>query len=429
MRLNREQIEPTKVKLSIVAEQAELDKVKEHVLRDLSKNVKVPGFRSGKAPAHLIEKQIEPSVLQSEFLDHAINDLYGAAVEQSGLRPVAPPKVSVTKFVPFTTLEFDVEVEAVGEIKLADYKKIKLAQKPVEVTAAEVNKVIDNLRERAATKQTVERAVKNRDEVIIDFKGIDAKTKKPIEGTDGKEYPLVIGSGNFIPGFEEELIGLKPGATKSFDITFPKDYGVADLQNRIVNFTVTVLKVQELAGPKADDAFATTVGPFTKLTELKADVKKQLIAEKQQEADRAYDNELLEKIATKSTVSIPASLVEEEISRLEEEEKRNLVYRGQTWQEHLEADGVSAEEHREKQRPSAELRVKGGLILGEISQAEQITVTPEELEMRIQLLKGQYSTDAKMIEELDKQENRRDILSRLLTEKTLDTLRKYAQSN
>ena len=150
-----------------------------------------------------------------------------------------------------------------------------------------------------------------------------------------------------------------------------------------------------------------------------------MTAEKQQEADRAFDNELLEKIAAKTTVAIPKALIEQEIDRMEEEEKRNVVYRGQTWQEHLDAEGLTAEAHREKQREGAELRVKAGLVLGEIADKEKITVTPEELEIRIQLLKGQYP-DPAMQAELDKPENRRDINSRLLTEKTLDKLRAYA---
>lgn len=425
MQINREQIEPTKVKLTIVAEQSELDKVKQHVIRDLSKNVKVPGFRQGKAPANLIEKQIDTTTLQSEFLEHAVNDLYGDAIDQTGVRPVSAPQIAIIKFVPFTTLEFSAEIEAIGEIKLADYTKIKLASKPVEVAAADVNNVIDNLRQRAATKNEVERAAKNGDEVIIDFNGTDAKTKQPIEGTEGTAYPLTLGSNSFIPGFEDEVVGLKPNASKDFDIVFPKDYNVADLQSRKVTFSIKVLKVQELIQPKADDAFAATVGPFKTMAELKADIKKQLKVEKQQEANRTYDNELLEKIAEKSQVAIPPSLIDEEIARLEGEEKRNIVYRGQTWQEHLDEEGLTAEQHREKQRGGAELRVKGGLILGEISQAEQISVTPEELEMRLQLLKGQYP-DPAMQAELDKPENRRDVLSRLLTEKTLDKLRSYA---
>jgi trigger factor len=425
MQINREQIEPTKVKLTIVAEESELDTVKQHVIRDLSKNVKIPGFRPGKAPANLIEKQIDPSAMQAEFVDHAVNDLYGEAISQSGLRPVAQPEIAVTKFVPYSTLEFTVEVEAIGDVKLADYKNIKLAPKSVEVTTAEVTKVINDLRERAAAKTEVDRAAKTGDEVVFDFTGVDAKSKDPIDGTDAKDYPLVIGSGNFIPGFEDELIGLKPKDKKDFDITFPKDYGVADLQNRKVTFSVNVRKVQELVEPKADDEFAQTVGPFSTLAELKTDIKKQVTVEKQQEANRAYDNELLEKIANQSTVNLPKSLIEDEIDRMEEEEKRNIVYRGQTWQEHLDAEKLTAEEHREKQRTGATLRVKGGLILGEISQAEGISVTPDEVDLRLKLLKGQY-TDVVMQAELDKPESRRDITSRILTEKTLDKLRSYA---
>jgi trigger factor len=425
MKVQREQVEPTKVKLTISADQAAIDTVKKAVLAQLSQDVKVPGFRPGKAPAAMVEKQLDPTRLQSEFLDQAINQWYVQAVEQQKLRPVALPIISLTKFVPYSTVEFTAEVEVVGDIKLANYKTIKLPQSKPEVTAADVTTVLDNLRERAASKETVQRAAKLKDQVTIDFKGTDTKTKAPIDGADGEEYPIVLGSGSFIPGFEDQLVGLKTGGKKAFDLTFPKDYSAAALQNRKVTFAVTVTKVEQMNPAKLDDAFAASIGPFKTLAELKTDIKKQLKAEKQQEADRAYDNDLLQKIAEKSTVAIPKALVDEEIARIEEEEKRNTVYRGQTWQEHLDAEKLTAEEHKEKQRPTAELRVKAGLVLGQIAEAEKITVSPEDLEVRIQLLKGQY-TDTAMQAELDKPENRRDILSRLLTEKTLETLRSYA---
>ncbi len=425
MQIQKEQLTPTKIKLSIVANKVLLDAVKQEVIERLSQTAKVPGFRPGKAPATLVEKQLDPAALQSEFVDQAINKLYVSAVEQEKLRPVASPQVSLTKFVPYTTLEFTAEVEAIGDIKLADYKKIKLAPRKVEVTTKDVTAVLDNLRIRAAVKKEVSRAAKTGDEVVIDFRGTDSKTGEPISGADGKDYPLLLGSNSFIPGFEDEIVGVKGGGKKTFTLTFPKDYSSKDLQNRKVSFAVTASKVQEVTQAKLDDTFAATIGPFKTLSELKADIKKQLKAEKQQEANRAYDNELLEKIASKSTVAIPKSLVDEEIDRIEEEEKRNVVYRGQTWQEHLDAEGLDAEAHREKQRESAELRVKAGLLLGEISHLEHISVTPEEVEIRIQLLKGQY-TDAAMQAELDKPENQRDIHSRLMTEKTLDKLRTYA---
>ncbi len=425
MQVNREYVTPTKLKLTAVASQAELDIAKQHTLRKLSQNVKVPGFRAGKAPQQLIEKQIDPAQFQTEFLEHAINDLYVAAAQQLKLRPVSQPQISITKFVPFTTLEFSAEVETVGEIKLADYTKIKLAKKQVTVTAADVDRVLTDLQTRGAAKSEVTRAAKADDEVIIDFAGVDAKTKGPISGADGKDYPLLLGSNSFIPGFEDNVVGLKPGEQKDFTLTFPKDYNVTALQNRQVTFSVTAKNVQELKPPKLDDAFAATVGPFKTLAELKADIKKQLEAEQANQAQRAFENELLEKIASKSTVAIPESLIEEEIDRLEDEEKRNIAYRGQTWQEHLDEEGITAEQHRDKQRPAAELRVKVGLVLTEIADKEQIDITPEELEIRLQLLKGQYQ-DAAMQAELDKPENRRDIASRMVSEKTIAKLTAYA---
>lgn len=425
MQVNNDQVSDTKRKLTIATEQTDLNDIKQAVLKRLRSEVKVPGFRPGKAPLNLVEKNVSSSILQTEFLDHAVNELYSNAIQQTDIRPVAQPEITITKFVPFSTLEFTAQVEAIGKVTLEDYKKIKLPLKQTPITTKNVDQVLDNLRNRAAAKEAVKRAAKKGDEVIIDFSGIDTKTKETISGADGKDYPLQIGSDTFIPGFEENIVGLKADDKKTFDIVFPKDYSVKSLQKRKVTFSVTVKKVQAVKEPALDDAFAKTVGPFETLKDLKADIKKQLETERQREDLRNYDNELLKLISDKSSVAIPASLVEEEIDRLEEEEKRNVAYRGQTWKEHLESEGLTAEGHREKQREIAESRVKAGIILSEIAKQENVTITSEELEVRIQLLKGQYN-DAAMQAELDKIENRRDILSRMLTEKTIDQLRTFA---
>ncbi len=428
MQIQQETLSPSSAKLSVTADATALETIKKMVVKRLGSDVKVAGFRAGKAPENLIEKQIDPSILQSEFLNDAVNQLYDQAVKHEKLRVVAQPEITITKFVPFSTLEFTAQVEHIGPIKLADYKAIKLAPKKAEIKPAEVTAVLNNLADRAAEKKPVERAAKLKDEVTMDFSGVDAKTKERIEGADGQEYPLVIGSQSFIPGFEEELVGLKPGAKKTFDITFPKDYQAAMLQNRKVSFSVTILKVSELVRPKIDDKFAASVGPFKTLAELKADIKKQITVEKQREADQAYDNELLQKIADASQVAIPKALVDDEIKRLEEEEKRNIAYRGQTWQEHLDAEGVSEEEHSERQRPMAELRIKTGLLLGEISERENITVSPDELKTRIELLKNQYNDEA-LRAELDSPVGMRDINSRLMIEKTIDKIRSYSSKS
>lgn len=428
MQVALEKLNPTKFKLTITADSELLLQVKGHVLGDLAKQVKLPGFRAGKAPAELVEKNVGQSVLQQEFLEHAVNELYTRAVQEKQLRPVAQPQVSIAKFVPFSTLEITAEVEAVGDITLGDYKKVKLARPVVTVTDKDVNEVLKNLQLRAANREEVKRAAAEGDEVWIDFKGVDAKTKEPVAGADGKDYPLLLGSGTFIPGFEDNLTGVKAGGNKEFTLTFPKDYGVKTLQNRKVTFNVTVNKVQKVVEPKLDDKFAAGVGPFKTLQELKTDVKAQLEQQRRSDAERTYESQLLEKVAEKSHAAIPEVLVEEEVERLEQEERQNVAYRGQTWQEHLDAEGVTAAEHRAKNRPAAELRVKAGMVLGEIARRENIEVTSEELELRLQLLKGQYQ-DAAMQAQLDKPENVRDIASRLLTEKTLDILKSYAAQN
>lgn len=417
----------TKVKLTVTADIAELTTIKEHVLKSLaSSQGNIPGFRKGKAPLNLIEKQLDPTVLQSEFLQHAVNDLFIEAIEKETIRTVSQPQVDVTKFVPFTALEFTAEVEVVGKVVLPDYKKIKVTKKSVTVTDKEVDEVVESLRSRAAERKEVTRAAKDSDEVTIDFSGIDTKTKEAIAGADGKEYPLVIGSNTFIPGFEPELIGLKTGEEKSFDIVFPKDYGQKSLQGKKVTFTVKVHKVQEMVLPKLDDAFAATVGPFKTVVELKEDIKKQLTSDKERTVEQEFENELVQKIAEKTQVTLPKVLIDDQIDRMEQEEKQNLMYRGQTWQEHLEAEGLSEEEHREKNRDQAELRVKAGLVLSEIAEAEKLQVTPEELEVQIQILKGQYQNDPNMMTEIDKPENRRDIANRILTQKTVTKLKEYS---
>jgi len=425
MQITKDQVSPTNVKLTIKADEAEMAEVKQSTLQQLARTIKVQGFRAGKAPLSVVEKNVDQQALQTEFLDTIVNKLYVDAVTENNLRPVNRPDVSITKFVPFTVLEIVAEVEVIGKIVLPDYKKIKLAKPVVKVDAKDVDEVLENLTTRGATKADVDRPAKSGDEVTIDFRGVDAKTKESIPGADGDDYPLVLGSNSFIPGFEDELVGMKQDDEKTFDIVFPKDYGTAALQSKKVTFTVTVKKIQELVKPKLDDAFAATVGPFKTLAELKADIKKQLQADREQQAQRDYESELLGQIAEKTKADIPAILIEEEIDRAEADERQNLVYRGQTWEEHLKEEGVDEQGHRDKQRPAAEARVTAGLVLGEVAELEGISVSKEEVDIRMQLLRGQYQ-DAAMQAELSKPEARRDITSRMLTEKTIAKLTEYA---
>jgi len=425
MQVTRNNISDTKVQLTLVADKAQLDETKQQTLRAISKSLKLPGFRAGKAPLQLVEKNADPNTLQQDFMERAMNAMYGKALDDENIRPVSQPQVTVKKFVPFSDLELEAEVDIIGEIKLVDYKKTKLAKPASKITADDVKEVIKQLQTREAERKDVDRAANDGDQAVIDFAGVDAKTKEPIKGADSKAFPLVLGSGAFIPGFEPNIIGMKADEEKTFDITFPKDYTVESLQNRKLTFTVKVIKVQEIVSPTVDDAFAAKIGPFKTVDELKADIKKQLEAEKQSQTDREYEEQLINMVADASTVAIPDSMVNSEIDRMEASERQELTYRGQTWKEHLEAEGISDEEHREKNREQATRRVKAGLVLAEIAEKEQVDVDRDELDLRINLLKGQYQ-DPAMVAELDKPENRREIASRILTEKTVAQLVKYA---
>jgi trigger factor len=252
---------PNEVELTITAVEADLSPLKQNTLKKLAPQVKLAGFREGKVPLNLVEKNLDQSAFQSEFLDAAVNALYNEALNREDLRPVSNPELVMKKFVPYTTLEFVLTVAVIGEVKMADYKKITMKKVAVIVRPKEVNDVIASLQKRLAERNPVERAAKDGDEVTIDFKGTDSKGEA-VAGAEGVDYPLTLGSNSFIPGFETNLIGVKPGESKVFTITFPKDYGVKALQGKKVSFATIVKSVNELVEPKLDDDFAAKAGPF-----------------------------------------------------------------------------------------------------------------------------------------------------------------------
>lgn len=424
MHITKKLLDPNKVELNITASEADLSPIKVNTLKKLSPNLKLPGFRAGKVPLNLVEKNLDSQVLQTEFIDAAVNAMYQQALSQENLRPLANPEMNLNKFVPFTTLEIKLTVPIIGEVKLPDYKKIRLAKKPAKVEPGQINEVLKSLQERMSSRKPVERQAKNGDEAVIDFKGVDSRGM-PVSGADATDYPLLLGSNSFIPGFEANLLGQKPGETKEFVVEFPADYSVKALQKQKVTFTVSLKTLNELSKPSLDDDFATKVGPFKDLANLKADIKKELTIEAETQANRAYEEEVIKQITAKSKLSVPVLLVDEQIDKMERDEKQNLIYRGQTWDEHLAAEGVTTEQHREQKRAAAEERVKIGIVLSELAEAEKVVVSREEFEARINQLKSQY-TDPKTQEELAKPEVRQDILAQMMTEKTLQVVTSYA---
>lgn len=282
----------TVTKIKLAGGSTELLNAKNKALAKLAPQVKVPGFRPGRAPAAVVEKQLDPNTVSQETLDIVLNDLYSTAIDELKLRPVAPPQVSLTKFVPYTDVEFEASVEIVGNIKLGKYKDLKIVKEKPEITAKDVTEVLSRLQQQMAEYKEVDRVAKDGDRVWVDFDGVDTKGE-PIEGAKGKDYPLVLGSNTFIPGFEKNLIGVKAKDTKEFTISFPKDYGVKSLQLKKVTFTVNINKVEEVILPAIDTDFSKKVGNFENVADLKKDIKKQILLEREQQAERAYQDQLI----------------------------------------------------------------------------------------------------------------------------------------
>jgi trigger factor len=412
----------TKVLVTVTLDATELADIKQQTVKRLAKNVKVPGFRQGKVPANVAEKNIDPTSLNGEVLEDAVNMSAVEAFDAAKLTPLDRPKVSVDKYVPGQELEYTAEVEIIPAIKLADYKKLKAKKEEVAVTDKDVTEVIDRLRKSSAVKKDVERAAKLGDEVIIDFDGKNEKGES-VAGAKSEDYSLELGSNTFIPGFEDGLIGKKAGDEFELPLTFPKDYHHKPLAGAKVTFAVKVKSVKEMAMPELDDAFAAKTGPFKTVAELKADVKRELTEQKEREAVDKLKDALVEQLVKGSHVPAPHVLIHDQLESLERDFVQNLMYRGMTLDDYLSQQGKTREEWQKGElHEQAERRVQVGLALAELSKIEKINVSKEELDNRLSEMLERYNNAPEVAKQLDTPEARRDLANRVMTEKTVDHL-------
>ena len=421
MKILNHKDEESKSTLTIVADQEELDLAKNKILENFQKSAKIQGFRPGKAPLNMVEKNIDPNQLQDNVLRDIVELLYGKSLEQLNIKPVSNPDINIVKFVPFSTLEFTVEVEKLGKVTLPDIKDMKVDKPKIEVSSKEIEEALQDLRLRAADFSETKKIAKLTDRVTINFDGIDPKTKKSIEGTNGTDYPLILGSRSFIPGFEEELVGLKTGDKKSFNIVFPADYSVDSFKNRKVIFNIDVTKVEESNVPELDDKLALNLVPFKNLDELRSAIKIEMEKELTINNQRKLEDEILNFLGDKTKISLSEKLVDEELSLVESKAKQEALSQGLTWEEYLKALKMDQKSFIKQAKDTAEKRVRSGIAIGEIAQRDNIIISNEEFKQSILHLEEQYKDDA-MKEEIRKPENQRDLMIRLLTDKVLKHL-------
>ncbi len=412
----------TRVKVVVAADHAELAAAEQVALKRLAKTVKVNGFRTGHVPLEIVKKHADPNALAQETLDAALNRAVAEAFLNNNLQVLARPEVEIKKYVPGELLEFTAEADVLPEVKLGDYKKLKVKKAAVNVDKKEIDEVIERIQKGLSEKKEVKRAAKIGDETVIDFVG--KKDGKAFQGGTGKDYPLVLGSNSFIPGFEDALVGLKAGDTKDVKLAFPKDYHAKDLAGQDVVFEVTVKKINSVKLPALDDKFAAKAGPFTSMEDLRKDIKAEITAQAERRAKDDLKDELVKQLVAKSTVSVPSVLRDDQIRSLEQDLRQNLMYRGRTLEQYFEEKGYADRDAwvKAEANDAADARIKEGLVLAQLSKELKIEATADELAAHINAYKQQYANNPKMAKHFDKPEAQREVANRLITEKTIDKL-------
>ena len=422
MKTTVKKLSDTKVELTISLGSEELSAAEQVALTKMASDLNVPGFRKGKVPVSVAAKHVNPAALQEQTLDNALSKAVAEAFMAEKIQALDRPAVDVKKFVPGQELEFTAEVEIIPPVKLGNYKKLKAKRQAVKVEDKEVEEIITRMRENFTEKTEVKRAAKEGDEAVIDFTG--KKDNVPFDGGAAKDFALKLGSGQFIPGFEEGVVGHKAGETFDLKLTFPKDYHAKELAGADVVFTVTLHKVNELSLPEVNDEFAAKCGPFTSVDELKADIKREITAQKEREADEKLKDELVGELAEASKVALPELLIDDQIRSIEQDLMQNLMYRGLTLDSYLQTQKFTdKDDWRAKEaRPAAEKRVKAGLVLAELSKELGVEVSHEELSTQIETMKQQYGKDPKIAERFNDPNVHRDIANRMITDKTVEQL-------
>ncbi len=419
MKHTLKKLSETQLEITVLASSEDVHTAKVSALSRLARELKVPGFRKGKVPANVAEKHLDQNVLGNETIQFVIQKTLTEVVQVENLRVLDQPKIELKKFIPFDELEFTAVIDVIPEITLGNYTKLKVKRTIKKVEQSDVDDVLERVKQNFAEKKDVKRAAKLSDEVTIDFAG--KKNGVAFDGGTSEDYQLVLGSNSFIPGFEDAVVGMKPGDKKSIPLTFPKDYHAKDLKGAKVEFDVTLKTVREVTTPELTDEVAGKVGPFTTVKELTEDIRRELTSQAEREADSVYKDDLVNALVKVSRVPVPDVLVEDQLKSIERDAKQNLMYRGQTPDEYMEQQGYADEAAwRDAEfRPTAIERVKAGLVLAELSKREHVEATKEELDARLAEMLQQYPT---MKDQLDTPESRADLVNRLVTEKTLERL-------
>lgn len=399
MSLQVEKLEKNMAKLTIEASAEELEKAIQAAYQKNKGKINMPGFRKGKAPRVMIEKMYGPGVFYEDAANALIPDAYAKEVEGCDLDIVSQPKIDVVQIEKGKSFIFTAEVALKPVVTLGEYKGVEVDKQAVEVTDEEIMAEIDKERENnSRTIDVDDRAVQNGDMVKLNFEGfVDGEA---FEGGKGEDYDLTIGSGSFIPGFEEQLVGAKIGEEMEVNVTFPEEYQASELAGKAAVFKCTVneIKVKEL--PEADDDFAKDISEFDTLAEYKEDIKKNLTEKKEKEAKTAKENAVVAKVVENATMEIPDPMVDGQVRQMADDFARRIQSQGLSVEQYFQFTGMTAEKLFEQMRPEAEKRIQNSLVLEAVAKAEDIQISDEKVEAELAKMAEMYKMEVEKLKEI-----------------------------
>ena len=398
MSLQVEKIEKNMAKLTIEVSAEELEKALQGAYNKQKGQISVPGFRKGKVPRQMIEKMYGAAIFYDDAANALIPEAYSKAYDESGLEIVSQPKIEVVQIEKGKPFIFTAEVATKPEVTLGEYKGLKVDKVSNRVTAKEVEAKLEEEQKKNARTITVEdRAVQDGDEVVLDFEGF--VNGVAFAGGKGENYPLTIGSGSFIPGFEEQLIGVEAEKEVEVNVTFPKEYHAEDLAGKEAVFKCTVheIKVKEL--PELDDEFAAEVSEFDTLDEFKADIKAKIKEQKIAEGKRQKEDQAVEKAVANATMEIPEAMIDTQVQQMTGEFAQRMQSQGLTMEQYFQFTGLTADKMMEEMRPQAVKRIETRLVLEAIAKAENIEITDEKVDEEIAKMAEMYKMEVEKLKE------------------------------
>ena len=393
MSLQVEKLEKNMAKLTIEASAEEFEAAVEKAYQKAKKSISLPGFRKGKAPRRMIEKMYGTGVFYEDAANELIPDAYSKALSECEEQIVSQPKIDVVQIESGKPFIFTAEVALKPEVTLGEYKGVEVEKAPVEVTDAEIDAEVDKQREQnARTIDIDDRAVEKGDMIKLDFDGsVDGV---PFDGGKAENYDLTVGSGSFIPGFEDQLVGVKIGEEVDVKVTFPEDYHAEDLKGKEAVFKCTVHEIKAKELPELDDEFASEVSEFDTLDELKTDIKAKIKEQKVNDGKRAQEDAAVDAIIESAKMDLPEAMVDTQARQMLDEFAQRMQQQGLTLDQYMQFTGMTADKMMDELRPQAEKRIKTRLVLEAIAKAENIEITDEKLDEEIAKMAEAYQMEA-----------------------------------